>query len=137
MNYSITIPGEPIAKARPRVCGNIAYTPAKTKNYETLIKEIYWGKHGQTIEQMDGMLRMHIRAYFPIPRSKSKKVQEQMHTNAIRPIKRPDIDNIVKSVSDALNKVAYTDDSQIVEVVAGKYYAHNPRVEIVIEKIGE
>ncbi len=135
MKFSITVPSEPIAKARPRVCGNITYTPTKTKNYETLVKEIYFAKHGQTIEQLDGMLRMHVRAYFQIPRSKSKKVQEQMHTNAIRPIKRPDIDNIVKSVSDALNKVAYTDDSQIVEVVAGKYYSHNPRIEIALEQI--
>lgn len=58
MKYSITIPGEPVAKARPRVCGNIAYTPTKTKNYETLVKEIYFGKYGQTIEQLDGMLRI-------------------------------------------------------------------------------
>ncbi len=135
MRKTLTIPGDPVPKARPRVCGKVAYTPTKTKNYETLVKEIYFGKYGQTVEEMEGMLKLTVNAFFQIPKSKSKKVQEQMHTNAIRPIKRPDIDNIVKSVSDALNNAAYADDSQIVEVVAGKYYAHSPRVEIFLEKI--
>ncbi|WP_373731451.1 RusA family crossover junction endodeoxyribonuclease [Bacteroides heparinolyticus] len=135
MRKTLTIPGDPVAKARPRVCGKATYTPTKTKNYKTLVKELYFGKYGQTVEEMEGMLKLTVNAYFQIPKSKSKRVQEMMHTNEIRPIKRPDIDNIVKSISDALNNVAYADDSQIVEVVAGKYYAHSPRVEIFLEKI--
>ncbi|HBK52357.1 MAG TPA: RusA family crossover junction endodeoxyribonuclease, partial [Syntrophomonas wolfei] len=43
----LTIPGEPTGKARPRVTRQgIAYTPAKTVNYETLVQELYYVQHG-------------------------------------------------------------------------------------------
>jgi Holliday junction resolvase RusA-like endonuclease len=54
---------------------------------------------------------------------------------AIRPTKKPDVDNIAKSIQDALNKVLYRDDSQIVLLIVGKRYADVPRVEVSITKI--
>ncbi|MFL8231041.1 RusA family crossover junction endodeoxyribonuclease, partial [Clostridioides difficile] len=53
----------------------------------------------------------------------------------IRPNKKPDLDNIIKSVADSLNGIAYKDDSQIVEVVSKKYYSDRPRVEVELEDI--
>lgn len=136
MKYGITIQGEPVPKGRPRLGKGKTYTPEKTRQYENMVKLIYMHKHGATIEQLAGeQLRMTIRAFFGIPKSKSKKLKQSMELNETRPIKRPDVDNIIKVVADALNGIAYADDSQIVEVVAGKYYSHNPRVEMEIEKI--
>lgn len=131
--YSLTIPGEPIAKARPRIGRNGAYTPDRTKNYETLVKEMFFAKHHQPM--MEGKIRMQLDIYFPIPKSASKKTKAGMREGTIRPAKRPDLDNIIKSISDALNKVAYVDDSQIVEVQARKYYSDTPRVEMKLEEI--
>ncbi len=53
-----------------------------------------------------------------------------MATGAIRPAVRPDLSNVVKSVEDALNGVAYRDDSAIVHQVVTKQFAHSPRVEL-------
>jgi Holliday junction resolvase RusA-like endonuclease len=39
------------------------------------------------------------------------------------PMKKPDCDNIVKIILDALNGVAYTDDKQVVDVRCRKCYA--------------
>ena len=50
----------------------------------------------------------------------------------IRPAKKPDIDNVIKSILDALNGVAYHDDTQVVAVFAEKYYSDTPRVEVEI-----
>lgn len=50
----------------------------------------------------------------------------------IRPTKKPDIDNITKAILDALNKVAYKDDSAIVRFSIEKYYSDSPRVEVTI-----
>ncbi len=50
----------------------------------------------------------------------------------IRPTKTPDADNIAKSVLDALNKVAYKDDSCVVDLIVEKWYSENPRVEVYI-----
>ena len=51
--------------------------------------------------------------------------------------KKPDADNIAKSVLDALNGFAYNDDNQIVCLTVQKLYDTNARVEITIEKLEE
>lgn len=135
MIRTLTIPGEPIAKGRPRVTGRgITYTPAKTKNYETLVKELYWIKY-QGQEQLKGSLKMTIDAYFKIPKNVSKKKKAAMLEGREQPTKRPDLDNCIKSIADALNDIAYIDDSFIVEVTARKWWTEEPRVELKIEEI--
>lgn len=129
----LTIPGEPVAKGRPRVTRYGTYTPEKTKNYETLVKELYFVEHGQTL--IEGELSIDIKAYFRIPKSASKKRKRLMASGDMRPVKRPDWDNVGKIVTDALNGVAYDDDSQIVSATVEKYYSEEPRTEIKIERI--
>ena len=53
------------------------------------------------------------------------------------PTKKPDIDNIMKAVLDALNGVAYYDDSQVCKVNFMKMYSEDPRLKILIKKVGE
>lgn len=53
----------------------------------------------------------------------------------IRPTKKPDLDNIMKCVTDALNEIAYQDDKQIVSASIEKYYSEEPRVEVAIMEI--
>ena len=129
----LTIPGEPVAKGRPRVTRYGTYTPEKTKNYETLVKELYFVEHGQTL--LEGELSVDIKAYFRIPKSASKAKKTKMAKGVIRPTKRPDLDNLMKAVTDAINGVAYEDDSQIVSATVEKYYSEEPRTEIKIERI--
>ncbi len=129
----LIVPGEPVAKGRPRVTKWGTYTPEKTKNYETLVKELYFVEHGQTL--LEGQLKIEVGAYFRIPKSTSKKKKEQMIRGIIRPVKRPDWDNVGKIVTDALNGIAYDDDSQIVSATVEKYYSEEPRVEVILEII--
>lgn len=128
--YVLTVPGEPVAKGRPRVGKFGTYTPKKTLNYETYVKELWVTSYGQTM--LEGELKAEITAYFSIPKSTSKKKKVEMSEGRINPIKRPDADNIAKTVLDALNGIAYYDDSQIVEVTVKKRYAENPRMELAI-----
>ena len=48
--------------------------------------------------------------------------------------KKPDIDNIVKVVADALNSVAYHDDKQILFVIAKKAYSAVEGLDITVEE---
>lgn len=131
---SLIIPGKPLGKQRPRVLKNgITYTPKETVNYETLIKELYIIQHFR--KQLEGPIKMHIRAYFSIPKGVSKRKKEEMIAGKIRPVKKPDIDNIIKIIADALNGLAYRDDNQIVECTIEKYFSDEERVEIVIEEV--
>jgi Holliday junction resolvase RusA-like endonuclease len=127
----LIIPGEPTAKSRPRVTRYGAYTPKKTVNYETLVKELY---SINNFPKLSGQLRIEIKAYFTIPKSASALKRIMMSTGQIRPVKRPDLDNLIKIIADALNTIAYDDDSQIVTAIAEKYYSYLPRVEVNIEE---
>lgn len=127
------IPGEPVAKARPRVTKWGTHTPEKTVNYETLVKEMYAITYGQTM--LEGELGIDIKLFFQIPKSTSKKKQELMEQGKIRPVKRPDLDNCMKIITDALNGIAYKDDSQIVQATASKYYSSTPRAEVYIQQL--
>lgn len=125
----LTIPGEPTGKARPRVTKQgITYTPAKTVNYETLVQELYYLEHGN--KRLEGEIIARITAYFSIPKSASKKNRAAMLSGQIRPTKKPDGDNLAKIILDSLNKLAYADDSQVVDLAVAKYYGETPRVEV-------
>lgn len=128
----LIIPGNPVAKARPRVSKFGTHNTEKTVNYETLIKELFIISRQKKLE---GMLKMELDCYFKIPKKTSKVKTTKMLNDEIRPVVRPDIDNIIKIICDGLNGLAYKDDSQIVDIDAGKYYSDTPRVEINIMSI--
>lgn len=133
------IPGAPVGKGRPRFAKRgahvVAYTPQKTAEYERLIKTLYNEKYGKPEFAEDDALSVEITAYTPIPTSFSKAKKRDAAAAIIRPTKKPDIDNILKAVMDALNGLAYADDKQIVAVKAIKIYSAHPGVDIKIEKI--
>ena len=137
MKAKFTVLGPPQGKARAKTVrlkngASHSYTPDNTVLYENLIVTEYRRQCGKTKFPDHEMLDMRIIAYYPIPASASKKKQRQMETGEIRPTKKPDMDNIVKVISDALNKVAFRDDSQIVDCQIRKFYSTHPRVEVTI-----
>ena len=136
MKIKLTIPGKPLGKQRPRVMRNgHTYTPDKTVNYETLVKQLYIEKYFQ--KQLSGPIKATITAYMYIPKSESKKRKKKMLANEILPCKMPDWDNIGKIITDALNGLAYEDDKQIVDARVVKVYGDQPRVEVELEEIKE
>lgn len=129
-----TIIGQPVAKGRPRVTKWGSYTPEKTVNYENLVKYSYIDKY-KDIEVLESALGIEIKFYFQIPKSTSKKNRELMLKGELLPTKKPDIDNCIKIVTDALNTIAYKDDNQVVVVHAYKYYSDEPRAEVTIKEL--
>lgn len=141
MSVKFEVLGVPVGKSRPKfstVNGHaVAYTPAKTANYETLVKLSYQQKYAGCTFEKNVPLMADITALFPIPKSASKKLQAKMLSGAVRPTKKPDCDNIIKAVLDALNGVAYYDDSQVVKICIRKRYDTNPRTIIEIIELKE
>lgn len=129
-----TIKGDPKGKQRPRFTKNgHVYTPSETTNYETLVGMSY--RNSARGYQFTSPVRVTIRAYHKPPKGKSKKVVEDMMNGHILPTKKPDADNVAKIVLDALNKVAWQDDTQVVEMMVIKRYAEEPMVAVTIEEI--
>lgn len=128
-----TVPGNPVGKARPRVTrSGHAYTPDKTVSYENMVKMCFIEKYTDWVP-VSGEAILRLNAYYPIPKSASRKKKIDMVIGEIRPTKKPDLDNVMKAIADALNGIAYVDDSQIVTAEVRKYYDDTPRVEVVID----
>ncbi|MNT35875.1 Endodeoxyribonuclease RusA [compost metagenome] len=84
---------------------------------------------------LESPVLINVNFYYPIPVSFNKAKREQARTGQLRPITKPDLDNVVKGLADSLNKIAWKDDNQIVSITAHKYYADEPKIEIQIEEV--
>ena len=118
-----TIPGDPVGKGRARsAAAGIHYTPEKTRNYEAFVRMLAReAMSGRPPHQ--GMCWATIIVNYSVPKSVNRKRRESMLQNDERPMKRPDIDNVVKAIFDASNGIVFVDDCQVVKMVIGKYYA--------------
>ena len=115
MIYSITIPGRPVPKGRPRVGRSgrkyVVYTPRKTRDYE---QAVGFTARAACKVPMKGSLAVKIRLYF---RKKGRI---------------PDCDNCTKSILDGLNKIAYEDDRQVQHLEVDIYRETPERAEVEI-----
>ena len=139
MLLTFEVPGEPRGKGRPRFhrIGNHVqtYTDGKTKTYEETIVAYYKKNSGGYKWPDAAVLEIDIVAYYPIPKSATKAAKAAMQAMQVKPTKKPDIDNVIKAVLDALNGVAYKDDNRVVRVEARKEYSDFPRLEIRIKDV--
>lgn len=111
MRTSFTVVGEPKSKGRPRFTrSGRTYTPKDTLEAERVIA--------------DAWRRLEI----PV----SDKPMVLICDFYVGTLRRKDIDNMLKTVGDALNGVAYVDDSQLVGVVATKTFTVPGRARSVI-----
>ena len=133
---SFVVPGCPVGKGRPRFvrATGRTYTPEKTARYENFVGICYMEQVGKPPIQAGFPLRMTIYIHQQIPKSVSKRKQEQMLQRIIRPTKKPDCTNVIKAIEDGLNRIAYSDDSQIVELIVYKFYDDSPRVYVRIQE---
>lgn len=120
-----TIQGKPIPKGRPRVTRYGTYTPQRTLDYEKLVqwsfREVYKGL------PLEKPVSMQVACYFKLPKKTDRKVGDWCTNTS-------DLDNLMKSICDGLNGVAYLDDKQVVELFGQKKYGAE---ECVVVKIIE
>ena len=137
-----TYHGEAVGKGRPRVTARggkyaHAYTPKKAKDFEDAIRfEFMAGNCEQMpVYEREKTLKADVLIGMSIPKSYPKYKQALCRCRMIAPAKKPDLDNVLKCIFDALNGAAFEDDSQIVKVVAEKVYADEPFVEVTIDEL--
>ena len=123
---------DPVAKARPRWSHGRVYTPSRTVNAENMIRKAWKNAGGEMIH---GPVAVSIDFLMQTPKSWSKAKKEMAQVQEILPLKKPDIDNLVKTVLDALNGLAYDDDKQIIELSAHKRYNKYPGTVIRVREI--
>lgn len=113
---TFNIPGISVPKARPRATniGNraVMYTPTQTKQFENYVKLVA-AQHAPK-ELLTSALEVQLDFLLPRPKSLPKKIRYH--------IKKPDIDNLTKSVLDALESIIYVNDAQIISLQVTKDY---------------
>ena len=140
-SVTFDVPGKPQGKARARTFynrrlqRNMSMTPENTVLYENLIKGMYLNAADGTYFEAGKPVKLEVTAKFVPTASTSKKKRTEMLEGRIKPLKKPDIDNIVKVVADALNGVAYKDDTQIIYAVAKKEHADTEGLSITVTAI--
>lgn len=135
MIYEFEMLGEIVGKARPRMNTRTgrAYTPTNTKMYEYALRQWFIREY-PCFKPIETRVKVTIIAYFDIPKSTSKKKEAEMLSENISPTKKPDIDNIIKIILDAMNKFAFKDDTQVTKLEIEKKYARSPKIYIKIEE---
>jgi len=129
--------GEPVGKMRPRATNRGGYirmyTPTETVNYESFIKLSFINAFPEhTI--IATPITMKICVYKKVADSTSNKKKELMLSGDLQVETKPDLDNIIKTICDALNNVAYIDDRLIVELFATKQYSETSKVVVEINE---
>lgn len=116
---SFHLPVQPAPKLRPRVVrlrngASHTYTPDATVNAEERIR---WHLREQNAAQYEQGIPLDVTMVFHCPRPKSLPKKITCHT------KKPDLDQLVKLLKDAGNRILWHDDSQITTLRARKVYA--------------
>ena len=120
LTLKFTIPIEPLPQPRPRFSRFGVYEPKKITEYKAEIAQAARLAMKDS-EPMTGELSAVIRLY-----RKYKRCSRRFG----------DFDNLAKAVLDALNKIVYDDDAQIVKCTIEKYTDKlNPRVEVEVQEL--
>lgn len=132
-----TVDGTAVPKQRPRISGRQAYTPKKTRDYEERVREAFRSSyHGFMIPVFgrDVPVAAYIEVIQAVPKSWPKTKHRKAVSGEIAPTSRNgDLDNIAKSILDALNGLVYEDDCQVTELTISKRYGEDPYADVMFK----
>jgi len=133
MSLQFFIPGTPVAQSRPRFArrGNFVqtYDAAPSKDYKSWVKSCAIDAmqlQETAIFPRDVPLLLRVTISLARPKTLAKKYTQ--------PTKKPDCDNVLKGLQDAMESIVYEADQQIVAVTVRKQYADTPGVLVMIQE---
>ena len=137
MTYKFTIPGPAVPQGRPifttRGEKRWAIDPPRSRAYKAKVRAC--AMSAGKPKTITGAIRLLVLEYRPIPKGWSKRKQEAAREGQIYPTTRPDFDNIIKAITDALNGVFWEDDRQVVDGRIQRFYSDDPRVVVEVEEV--
>lgn len=137
MIIKFRVAGKPSTKQRPRWYGGRMVNPPANIISENDVRTV-WREEGEPRFEEKAPLRLVVTVGVMRPESHRKKNGElsaegQRHQYPEN--KKPDLDNAVKLIMDALNTRAYRDDVQIVQIYANRVWVDWPETQIYLEDL--
>lgn len=135
--HQFTIPGKPMAWQRPRRHGHIYFESKEQVNFKSHVALFARDGLKGTLLPLMGSISLEIDFYFARPKRFCRRKDPQC---PIHMISRPDADNCLKMIGDALNGIVWTDDAQIQDCRVRKWYHEingAPRTTVQIEALNE
>jgi Holliday junction resolvase RusA-like endonuclease len=139
IELEFTIPGEPKPKGRGRASvvkgTNRAriHTPDKTREAEQTLAAR--ALPFRPDEPWDCPIHLDVIFVLPMPKTMSKWKVEAVEAGCFFHTKKPDRDNLLKLLKDALNGLMWIDDSQVCSGTEQKVYGHVPRTWVRMRKL--
>lgn len=136
-SVTIRMPGEPVACARARVTRHGTYTPKETREFQTALRLTAMAAMRQADLRMfeDTPVVVWLTVNRSVPTSWSERRRQLALDGLLRPTPRPDLDNYIKAVWDALKGVVWKDDSLVCSEHSAKWYSATPGITITISEI--
>ena len=124
----------PKGTPRPR-CGNRGVFYVKGADINRKIFKKFASENDITL--ITTPTKFYCTSYFPIPKTMSPVEKILAELGFIRPISKPDWDNIAKGYCDMIQSDLLYDDCLVIEGVSKKFYSIKPRIEITLEYMNE
>lgn len=140
-DLTFRVPGDPRGKGRPRTRVIPAsppyahiYSDHSDVKYEERVRESYELEFGNLEQIEDGVaVEVNVTAHFRMPKSLTARKKDLLHDAPC--LKKPDGDNVLKIITDALSGVAYHDDKQVFRMTIDKFWtAGDPFVEVTVKQ---
>ena len=128
MRVTFHVPGEVVPWARAgRTRQGFAFTPKRQKDYQAVVRSLaHEAMDGRP--PIEGPCALKVVAFYPWPKGATLK---RRHDPAgAWKATRPDVDNLIKLVSDTLQGIAFRDDGQLARMVAEK--VHGPAAGLTV-----
>ena len=134
---TVIIEGEPVAQGRPRFTkGGHAYDPARSREYKDIVAaHAKLAMNEREIFSRETPLACVMSIFVKMPKRFTRTQRQEAEKKGLRPVRKPDIDNIAKILMDALNGIVYEDDAQIVSLGCRKYYSDAPMAAVTVSPI--
>jgi Holliday junction resolvase RusA-like endonuclease len=119
---AFTVPGVPVPKARPRYAQGVVYTPARTRDFEDLVRGCAIDAKRRAGMADGDLLKgpLSVRIWFLLGGADPFTVVEVSEVEGGPPPKHADVDNLAKSILDGMQHgvapILIRDDNDVVRL---------------------
>ena len=136
MKIQFRVSGKPVGKERARYSQKTGgfYTPTKTKIFEHHVA--YCARQCMMKNKKiitSGAVAVDVVIFHKVPVSYNKQERVDALANLSRPIKTPDVDNVLKCIMDGMQNVVYKNDNQVVDARSRRCYGLDWSANVEVE----